>query len=176
MPNPLQEIASKTMGAVKATQATFEGLTGVFRHLAREHGEVAVMIKRLKGNSDLEARRDLYPEIRRQLLSHEKAELSEVYPSLSAFEETRHIAAEHAADAGRLEAAIKTLDDMAYEDVTWPAAFDRLATLVEQHVTEEEDVYFPIAQNVLGEEQAKILQSRFEATKSAVLDRLGALS
>ena len=40
-------------------KATFQGLTGVFAHLVREHGELQGLLKRLKRSSDEETQRKL---------------------------------------------------------------------------------------------------------------------
>src|SRR5579884_4353382 len=80
MPTRTEQIASKAMGAMKVAKATVKGLGGVFRKLSQEHGEVTALLMRVKRSSDVEVRRSLFPDIRRELLCHEKAELEVVYP------------------------------------------------------------------------------------------------
>lgn len=77
MPNRMDSMISKGAGMVKAVKARLEGLVGVFKTLAEQHGEVAALLKRLQHSPD--KRSELWPEIRRELLSHERAELREVY-------------------------------------------------------------------------------------------------
>jgi hypothetical protein len=79
MSNSFEKAASKTMGAVKVAKAGIKGLGGVFRKLMQEHGEAGALIKRVSMSSDEEVRRELYPQIRRALLAHEKGELSVVW-------------------------------------------------------------------------------------------------
>ena len=165
MPNAIEKAASEVMGAAKDVKAGFKGLTGVFMHLMEEHGKVGALIKRVSLSSDAGVRSKLYPTIRRELLAHEKGELTVVYPPLAEFPETAAIASEHAIDASEMEAAIAELDALSFADASWPSAFERLAKLVEQHVTHEEGDYFPRAQKVLGEERAKQMLSAFEAAK-----------
>jgi hemerythrin superfamily protein len=153
------------MGAVKDIKATFKGLTGVFKHLMEEHGKVGALLKRLKGSSDESLRAELYPTIRRELLAHEKGEVTAVYPVLAQYAETSGIAAEHQREADDLKAAIAAVDALSFGDSSWATTFERLATLVEQHVDEEESEFFPKAQEVIGEDQAKALLPRFEAAK-----------
>ena len=165
MPSSVDSTASKVMGAVKNVKATFKGLTGVFKHLMEEHGKVGALLRRLKGSSDEDLRAELYPTIRRELLAHERGEMIAVYPVLAQFTETAGIAAEHEREAAELEAAIAAVDALSFDAPNWSASFERLATLVEEHVDQEESEFFPKAQAVLGEDEAKALLPRFEAAK-----------
>jgi hypothetical protein len=165
MVNALERVASGVMGAAKDVQAGFKGLTGVFMHLMEEHGKVGALIKRVGLSKDLEVRAKLYPTIRTELLQHEKGELRAVYPALAEFPETAAIAAAHAHHASELEAAIAELDALSFNTPSWPTAFERLAKLVNEHVTIEEREYFPLAQKLMGEERTKELLSAFEAAK-----------
>jgi hemerythrin superfamily protein len=165
MPNSLENAASKAMGAAKDVKATLKGLTGVFKHLMEEHGKVAALLKRVSMSSDVKVRSELYPTIRRELLSHERGEMDVVYPELARFPETGSISAEHAREAQELETAIQAVDTLPFGDARWSPAFERLVQLVEAHVKEEEGEFFPKAQQVIGEEAAKALLPRFEAAK-----------
>jgi hemerythrin superfamily protein len=165
MPNTVENVASKAMGAVKDVKATFKGLTGVFKHLMEEHGKVGALIKRVSGSSDETERAELYPTIRRELLAHEKGEVTAVYPVLARFPETKGIAAQHDTEAKELQRAIAAVDALSFDDASWGPAFERLAKLVDAHVEEEESEFFPKAQDVIGENEAKALLTRFEAAK-----------
>ncbi|HEX3775220.1 MAG TPA: hemerythrin domain-containing protein [Polyangiaceae bacterium] len=165
MPNSIENAASKAMGAAKDVKATFKGLTGVFKHLMEEHGKVAALLKRVSMSSDVKLRSELYPTIRRELLSHERAEMDVVYPELARYPETAAISAEHAREAQELEAAIQAVDALAFGDAQWSQAFERLVSLVEAHVNEEESEFFPKAQKAIGEDATKALLPRFEAAK-----------
>jgi len=170
MPNRMEKAASEVMGAVKDVKATFKGLTGVFKHLMEEHGKVGALIKRVGMTSDQAVRAKLYPTIRSELLGHETGELKAVYPVLAEYPETSGIAATHAREASELRAAIAQLDGLATSDARWAPAFERLATLVEKHVAEEESEYFPKAQKVIGDERARELLPLFEAAKKSLPD------
>jgi hypothetical protein len=167
MPNALERAASEVMGAAKDVQAGFKGLTGVFMHLMEEHGKVGALIKRVALSKDLEVRAKLYPTIRTELLDHEKGELKAVYPALADYPETAAIAAAHAHHASEVEAAIMELDALSFNTPSWASAFERLAKLVDEHVSIEEREYFPLAQKALGEEKAKELLASFEAAKKS---------
>ena len=172
MPNALEEVAEKAASALKAGQAAFQGLTGVWKKLVQEHGEVATMLKRIAMSSDPEVRARLYPEVRRQLLAHERCELTDVYPILSSYEMTRRIALAHEDKAREIEAAIVAVDKLEFASPEWPRSFELLVQTVEQHVNDEEGDYFPRAQDVLGEEESKAMLERYEAAKREELERL----
>lgn len=165
MPNTMETAASKTMGAMKDVKATFKGLTGVFKHLMEEHGKVGALLKRVHGSSDEHVRAELYPTIRKELLAHEKGEVTAVYPVIARYPATKAMAAEHSTEAHELQAAIAAVDALAFSDPGWSDAFDHLVELVEAHVETEESDFFPKAQDAMGEDEAKALLPRFEAAK-----------
>ena len=169
MPNSLERAASKTMGTVKGAQASLKGLSGVFKKLMEEHGEVSVLMKRVSMSTEETVRRELYPTIRKELLSHEKGELSAVYHVLGQHAETSDIAETHAREASELDAAIKTVDALDFTGPEWGPAFEYLFGLVKRHVEEEEREFFPKAQATIGDEKAKTLVSRYEAAKQVAL-------
>lgn len=165
MTHKLEELASKAVGAIKATQATFEGLSGVFRHLVREHGEVSALLMRLKFCSDPALRRELWTEIRAELLSHERAEISEVYPTLRQDAQTRPMVAEHDNDASELEELITELSATDPKSERWQPTLERLIASVQEHVRDEEEEYFPLADHTFQERSEDMLE-RYERAKT----------
>jgi len=165
MTNKLEELASKAMGTAKAAKATLEGLNGVFRHLAREHGEVSALLMRLKLSSDPDTRRELWPTIRKELLSHEQAEKREVYPAFRSEAETQAMADEHDTDADDLEEAVDELTRTAVDSPQWQPTLERLIAQVQEHVRDEEEEYFPIADRVFKDRSDDMLE-RFEKAKA----------
>lgn len=165
MPNNVDKVMSGLMGAAKDVKAGFKGLTGVFMHLMEEHGKVGALIKRVAKSDDQSVRADLYPKIRRELLSHEKGELKVVYPALAHLPGVSGIELTHAREASELEIALADVDSLAFDDPAWGLTFQRLADLVEKHVDHEESEFFPKAHEALGEERAKELLAEFEAVK-----------
>lgn len=173
MTNPAEELASKTMGAMKAGKAALQGLTGVFRKLAEEHGEVSALLMRVKASSDPKVRSELYPKIRAELLSHEKGEMTVVYPAMRSFPATAYIADKHDMEAGQLEKTLDMLTKTPYEDPSWADKFSALVDLVQRHVAEEENEFFPKGEEVLRD-QADRMQQQFEQIKKDTLSALSA--
>ncbi len=167
-----ERATEKAIDFVKAGEATFQGLTGVFRHLVEEHGELWVLLKRAAHTSDAALRERLYPEIRRRLLAHERAETAELYRELSQHEMTVRLCVGHQDQARHLEAILSELDQLDVTSPEWERAMELLVQTVEQHVFDEEGDYFPRAQSVLGEEAAKAMTERYEARKELELAAL----
>ncbi len=168
MSNPIEQMAAKAMGTVKAVSAGLKGLRGVFLHLAEEHGEVGALMKRVSKTSDAQVRREHFPHIRAELLSHEKGELAEVYSVLANYEQLREVVLKHNDEAHTLEKAIADVDAQDYSSEEWGTSFNRLFSLVQAHVEEEENDFFPKAQEVVDEAESKDILERYEAAKKAV--------
>jgi hypothetical protein len=172
MPNIIEEFAAHTAGKVGALAARVKGLTGVFNKLAEQHKEASALLKRASMSHEPEKRRDLWRKIRVELLSHERAELREVYPAFQSHPELETIAQQHDADADELEATIQELDVTDAASDAWGVTLKRLIDRVVQHAREEEDEFFPRAQEVLGKEQAELLEQRYLASQEAIKEQL----
>jgi len=173
MPNPVQTFAAKTAGKAAGLRARAQGLVGVFNILAQQHREAAVMLSRAKDSDDPAKRRDLWSEVRRDLICHERAELSTVYPVIAENPLSADIATQHADEAVELEAAIARIDALGYESIDWESSVQRLISLVKEHVEREEREFFPRAQDTIGKEAAHALEGPFLAAQEQCLSQLG---
>lgn len=172
MPNPLETISAKSAGAAGAVSAKMKGLTGVFNELAQQHRQAAALLKQTERAHDPAKRQDLWGTVRRELLSHERAELSILYPELAQHAATQDIAERHSDEAQTLEATIAEIDMVGYDSPNWTSLVQRLITLVEHHVDEEENEFFPRAEATIGKDAARALQGRLVAAKERLLEEL----
>jgi hypothetical protein len=172
MPNTIEQLSVKAVGTLKAVKAGFNGLRGVFLHLAEEHGELSAMMNHASKSEDAQVRREHYAKVRAELLSHERAELAEVYPALARYESTRDLVLLHEREATQLESAIRTVDTLDPASEAWDSAFGRLLALVQEHVDHEEKHFFPRAQAALGDAAAEALRTRYETAKSSAKKQL----
>ena len=189
MPNRMDSMISKGAGKVKGVKARLDGLVGVFKTLAEQHGEVKVLLKRLQDKP--EKKPELWPEIRRELLSHvafpigaytkpqvralareldlpvhdkpDSQELRVVYPVLRQYVQTRALAEHHDQEATEVENLIEKLD--LAQALDWRALYDQLVDTVIHHAEEEEKEIFPKALDAIGDQTAKDLDERFLAAK-----------
>src|SRR5262249_23227849 len=93
MPTPIDSMMSRGLGKVKVVKARFLGLVGVFKTLTKQHGEITALLELAKISDHKFT--ELWPKIRQELLSHEKAEVREVFPELRAYAATRALAGRH---------------------------------------------------------------------------------
>jgi hemerythrin superfamily protein len=170
MANSIDTIVSKGTGAVKGVEARLSGLVGVFMTLSKQHGEAKALLESVQ--KDAGKRAELWPTIRKELMSHEKAEMSEVYPELREHGETSVLADRHDEEAGDLEKQIKKLDALDLNSAEWGTAFEKLTAMVLQHATEEEKTIFPVAQETLGDDEAKNLDKKFQAAQKRLKETL----
>jgi hypothetical protein len=170
----IETIASEVMGAVRLAEGKIAGLTGVFAHLAREHGRVMGLLLRLKFSSDPKLRAELFPTIRGELLSHEKGELAEVYPRFGEHPELAVFAPKHKHDADHLEALISDLSMTGCADVRWTQRLNRLIDAVSRHAEQEEEGFFPLASRVFGRKVSREMLEKFEAAKAKAKKSLAA--
>ena len=174
MTNPIDEATAKTAGALRAVKSRFLGLTGVFTTLAKEHGEVKHLLERAKRTSDPQKQRELWPKLRVELLSHERAELLEVYPALERYPDLAAIVTRHRREARDLEAAIDVIDSASYGTAEWMTALDTLEELVSEHARVEEEEFFPRACEVLEKPDIQALDRPFLMRKATIMAELGA--
>lgn len=146
------------------------GLVGVFATLAKDHREASALLEAAK--NDAAAQSELWPQIRLALLSHEQGEIREVYPVLREYTESRQLADLHDQDALGLSDAIARLDSLPLASAEWNDAFDLLIERVTQHVDEEEENIFPVAQRVIGEKRARVVDAMFTKVKQALVQML----
>lgn len=172
MPDRIEKIIANAVGAAEGNKPDRTGMSGVFKKLAEEHAELTLLMRYVAESSDKERRRDLYPEIRRQILAHECGELQEIYPALAIYDGLRTMAASHAEDSLELATVIKSLDSLAIDGERWAQEFQILMELVDRHAYQEENEFFPEALDRLGNEEAKRLERYYESAKRDALNQL----
>lgn len=173
MPNAVEKVVAKGMGKAKEINARLEGLTGVFAHLAEEHGEASALLTRLRSSDEAEKRDDLWAAIRLELLSHERAEMTTVYPVFRQHSRLASLAEQHDREAGELETAINALDGTDFTSDGWEEKVEQLIALLKHHVEDEEHNYFQVAQKILDERTIHELKDSFHRAKDAVKKELG---
>jgi hypothetical protein len=172
MANVFETTAAKVAGKTAAVEARIKGLKGVFTKLAEQHHTVGVLLTQAAGTTDPVKRRELWSEIRVELMSHEQAELLEIYPLLETYSTTSDITPRHGDQASELEGLIREVDLIATESDAWRAALARLNAKVKEHVEQEEKDFFPRAQAALGDEATKQLEPTFLRAQEMAKSRL----
>jgi hemerythrin-like domain-containing protein len=165
--------AAKIMGAVKHLAAATTGQTGILATLSKEHGQVSVLLKRLKtmpARSSNE-RDALFQEIRTELLAHAAAEERVFYAELRKHAETREKVQHSKKEHDEIEQVLETLNNSTLSGAAWTSSVDRLVERVEHHVEEEEGEVFPKAKKALSHGDLDRLDKVFKRQKKQELDK-----
>ena len=172
MPNAFEEVTAKGAGTMGAMVAGLKGLRGVFTRLADEHKQVSTLFVRTLASSDPEKRADLWGKIRKELLSHERAEMQEVYAAIDREQPLMDVVEKHNREAQQLESLILQLDTISFDSPEWEPALKQLQQTVQTHVREEENDFFPRAQEALGKNRTEALEQQYLATRRIHLENL----
>ncbi len=169
----LSRVSAKVTGAAKAMEKALRGYPAIFRHLAGEHGEVATLLARVAASSeDIEIRGELFPEIRKSLLAHAKAEEKEFYEPLRGFSRTASMIPQALEEHRQIEQLLEQLHGQSFTSATWFGTFQTLCTAVEAHVEREENELFVAAKEVLDSDRAKQMEESYERTEEREKARL----
>lgn len=145
-------------------------MVGVFELLAAQHREMQALLEQVLAADGERAL--LWPECRRQLVSHERSEVRELYPVLRANPATRALADHHDDEARQLDAVISLLNTLPVASARWLEVFRELANTVIAHAAEEEAQLFPEAQQALGEPYSVYLAGPVLKAKHAIADQM----
>ncbi len=140
-------------------------LTGIFRTLISEHRDLLGVLTRLANTSDPSLRSELFPQLREQLVSHERGEMSVLYPSLRAHGLTYGVAERHDTSARKLEVVVGCLSGYSFDNPEWAETTQTLLQIVQEHVDEEEHQFFALAQEALGRKRTEDLDERYRARR-----------
>ena len=173
MPNSVDTFAAKAAGKAAGQRARVKGLTGVFNVLVQQHQEAATLLARVQRAEDLEKRRELWLQARGELICHERAELSTLYPMIAENALNADIATRHAEEAQQLETAIANIDALGPASSRWAEALETLVALLQQHVEDEEHDFFPRAQESMGTGAANALERPLLAAHARCRYELG---
>lgn len=131
---------------------------GVFARLAADNAELVSLFARTQVAPDPEAKQTLWTELRRSLLSHERAKSHELYrvcdeyPSLLVY-------SEEATHQNRvIESLVRDLSSLAFDSAEWRTTFEDLRDKVQSHIEREEAEVFPRAQAAMGTDRAEVLE------------------
>jgi hemerythrin superfamily protein len=150
----------------------FHGAAGVFETLIAQHEQLTALLERVKSARSPEERSETWTEVRRQLLSHERAEELEIYAALEGHAAARDMLDEHSRETRELEFSISELELIDSASDEWMAHVLEVAALFEEHARGEEETFFPAAQQLLGEPAARELEERFAGAQREIIDTL----
>jgi len=157
---------------VQRASATARPLTGVFEVLAEQHRHALELLRRAGSTANPVKRRQHWAEARRRLISHERAEEQVVYSMLEHHDDAQTLLDQHGDQAVELELAIAELDSLDIDSEDWIGRLRDVMAMVDDHVRDEENDFFPRAQRLLGENLARELEDPYANAQREVLHSL----
>ena len=155
-----------------AAQQVIDSHAGIFRRLADDHAQVASLMQQVIATPDEAVRESLFEDVRRELLSHARAEQNTFYEALRDHATTREFAVHAWEEHEEVEQLLTELEGEDTSDDAWMDTFVQMMTAVEHHVSAEEGEMFAQAKNVLSKQDARELEERFAVAKDEEFDRL----
>jgi hemerythrin superfamily protein len=143
----------------------------IYETLKKDHDKLKKLLAELVDLDDKSPRRKtLVRRIRDELIPHARAEESVFYNSLRSFDsakgEVMHGFREHM----EAETFLRTLQVMDGLERGWKKVARQLKKAVESHVRDEEGRIFPIAKEILTDEEAREMNTAFVRMKEEVKD------
>lgn len=146
----------------------------IFDLLKRDHDEVSELLHELESAGSRKAQ-ELLGEITRKITAHSRAEESVFYGHLLHNERTRAKILEALEEHKLVDTLLLELDRLQTKDEKFKAKVGVLRDNVGHHVDEEEGELFPLARQIISEEEAVELGQQFLAERERHLRDLSRL-
>jgi hemerythrin superfamily protein len=134
--------------------------------LIADHRDVTALIENIRAVADPMIRRDLTDTAISELVRHAVAEEMYVYPVMRKYLTDGEKAVEHDIEEHQeLERAMKKLEDVDVSSAEFNAALHDLATLLADHVQDEESEQFPELRRRIPNDELTALAAKVETAK-----------
>ncbi|MGI6207719.1 MAG: hemerythrin domain-containing protein [Anaerolineae bacterium] len=147
----------------------------LFDQLKQEHKIVQELMEQIMEASESSAsdRKDMFQELRTNLIPHMEGEEKAFYPKLLQHSDSEMIALEAIEEHKAARALLTQLKDEPKGEKRWLAKFKVFQESLEHHIEEEEDEVFKQAKKVLSESQLSDIATAYEREKAAVMQQAG---
>lgn len=162
--------SEKIKGKMKQAGAAMRGNAGILNTLMGEHAEVSSLIKKVKG--DVEAAREHYPTIRKELLAHAHAEQRVFYDACQKNPETASFIPDAKSDHRDIENLLADLDQMPLDAPAWMETLERLETIVTAHVEDEENELFAQCRESFDSAELRDLDDVYKQAKDEIANSI----
>jgi hypothetical protein len=162
-PSPVQRAMRLVKGALGNEQSATE-------LLKTQHDEVKALFKKIEKASTRAAKTKLFDELAANLVGHDAIEREIFYPACEKAMGMTDLLGEALVEHGVVEFSLYQADQ-ARRDASFSFKCQVLSEIVEHHVKEEEEDFFPKVERALGREKLMELgarmKERFEAAKAS---------
>lgn len=130
--------------------------------LKNEHDEVKKMLNETIKNKDTSK----YPQIQKNLRIHLEGEENLLYPKTR--DKIKDLTLEGYEEHRLVKKELNDLDNLNINDENWMPKMKVVKDLVEHHVKEEEEEYFPKSEKTLGQDELNKIGKKYEDWKNDV--------
>ena len=131
-----------------------------------DHQKVTELLQKLhKTRGASQNRRQLFAEIKEELVLHTQAEELVFYPALQAAAEAHDMVLNAQADHQLIAELLEEMTSDAEQGADWDEMLNELRENIEGHVEEEENDLFDMARQLLSAEQARKLAEEWQRVK-----------
>lgn len=149
----------------------------IFERIKQDHDAAREVIAKLKATTPRahKTRTELFDHLKLDMWVHHKVEEAVFYSYLRDTDEMHGEAMEAYNEHHMANGVFEELDTFPVDSEEWGMKLKALCELVEHHMTEEEEDFFPAAKKILSKETAKLMGERFDSRKRVVMAALAPL-
>ena len=146
----------------------------IFERIKLDHDEAREVMGKLKETTPRaeKTRRQLFDQLKLDMWVHHKVEEAVLYSHLRGSSEMHGEAMEAYNEHHMANGVFEELDTFPVNSEEWGMKFKALCELVEHHMDEEEEDFFPAAKKLIPADVAKLMGDRFDSRKRIVMAAL----
>ncbi len=149
----------------------------IYDRIKQDHDAARKVITQLKATTPEEGkqRQKLFDHLKIEMWVHHKVEEAVFYSYLRAGDDMHGEAMEAYNEHHMANGVFEELDTFPVDSEEWGMKFKALCELVEHHMDEEEEDFFPEARKTISDEVADLMGEEFDSRKAAALAALAPL-
>ena len=149
----------------------------IFDRIKQDHDAAREVIQNIKDTSERaeKTRQNLFDHWKLDMWVHHKVEEAVFYSILRETKEMHGDAMEAYNEHHMANGMIEELDTFPVNSEEWAVKFGALSELVDHHMKEEEEDFFPAARKLLDKKTQDLMGERFDARKKVVMAALAPL-
>jgi hypothetical protein len=146
----------------------------IYDRIKEDHDNAREVIKQIKDTSNRaeKTRHELFDRLKLDMWVHHKVEEAVFYSHLRAGKDMHGEAMEAVNEHHTANGLFEELDTFPVNSEEWLMKFKALSELVEHHMEEEEEKFFPKAKKIIPKEVAELMGQRFDSRKRVVMAAL----
>ena len=138
-------------------------MANIINLLKKDHKNVKKLLDDTINNRDTSK----YPQIQKKLRIHMEGEENLLYPKTR--KQATDLTLEAYEEHDLVKKELKDIDNLNINDECWMPKMKVVRDLIEHHVEEEEEEYFPKSEELLGLDQLEHLGQKYEDWKNDVI-------